>query len=55
MALIATISKSIKVEIPNTGNLLDLCSAFNSGQHPSLIEFTRDGRFYRVTRRSWDE
>lgn len=55
MALIATISKSIKVEIPNTGNLLDLCSAFNSGQHPSLVEFTRDGRFYRVTRRSWDE
>lgn len=55
MALIATISKSIKVQIPDTGDLLDLCIAFNSGQHPALVEFTRDGRFYRVTRRVWDE
>lgn len=53
LATLAGIASGSGVLIPDSG-LSQLCDALNSGRLPSLIEYRKDGKFYRVVRREWD-
>lgn len=55
MALIASVSRKAGVKLPGEGTLQDLCDLLNSGASPSEIEYKKDGKFYNVIKRIWDE
>lgn len=53
LATLAGIANGSGVSLPDSG-LSCLCGALNAGRLPSLIEYRKDGKFYRVVRREWD-
>ena len=54
MALLATISRQCGVDLSALNGVGELCSALNQSTHPASIEYSKDGKFYRVNRRLWD-
>ena len=52
LATLAGIANGSGVSLPDSG-LSCLCDALNAGRLPSLIEYRKDGKFYRVVRREW--
>lgn len=54
MASLASIARQSGTTLPNGGTLVDLCKILNDGQAPAKIEYMKDGKFNRVTRRMWN-
>lgn len=55
MALIASISRKAGVRLPDEGTLSDLCDILNRARPPTTIEYKKNGKFYDVIRRAWNE
>lgn len=55
MATLASIASRSCVTIPQGGTLVELCKILNTGRSPKEIEYTKDGKFNRVTKRIFNE
>jgi len=53
MRLLLTMASSGGVSLLNIEGLEAISSMMNTARAPSLIEFKKDGKFYRVIRREW--
>jgi len=53
MRLLLTMSKNGGASLVNIVGLENITQAMNNAQPPALIEFKKDGKFYRVLQRSW--
>lgn len=53
MRLLLTMASSGGVSLLNLEGLEAISSTMNTARAPSLIEFKKDGKFYRVIRREW--
>lgn len=52
---VADIAKQAGVTLPSTqSDMQDIADVLNDGNAPSEIHYKRDGKFYRVTHRSWE-
>lgn len=55
LAILAHISNQNGVEIPDTPDIQTLCDVMQNGLPPKVINYKKDGKFYRVIKRLWDE
>lgn len=53
LATLATIANGSGAEMTDN-DLGGLCEALNASNPPSLLEYMKDGKFYRVIRREWN-
>lgn len=53
MRLLLTMANSGGVSLVGIEGLDDITKKMNTAQAPSLVEFKKDGKFYRVIRREW--
>jgi len=53
LRLLATIAGKAGVQLEPGAGLDDTANALNVGQCPSELEYRRDGKFYRVLKRTW--
>lgn len=53
MGLLLTMARQGGVSLLNIEGLEAISNMMNTAQAPSLIEFKKDGKFYRVIRREW--
>jgi len=53
LATLATIANGSGAEMTDN-DLGDLCEALNAANPPTLLEYMKDGKFYRVLRREWN-
>jgi DNA repair protein RadD len=53
LRLLATIAGKAGVQLEPGAGLDDTANALNNGQCPSELEYRRDGKFYRVLKRTW--
>ena len=51
---IVTMSAQVGIKVGMHWRLEEIAEAFNTSPPPSQIEYTKDGKFYRVTRRIWN-
>lgn len=56
LAVAATIAShaGVKLQDENDDDLTDLARRLTAGRPPKTIEYTKDGKFYRVMRREWN-
>jgi DNA repair protein RadD len=53
MSLLLTMARQGGVSLLNVEGLDAIANEMNTAQAPSLVEFKKDGKFYRVIRREW--
>jgi DNA repair protein RadD len=53
MSLLLTMARQGGVSLLNIEGLEAIANEMNTAQAPSLVEFKKDGKFYRVIRREW--
>ena len=54
MRLLLTMANSGGISLVGIEGLEAIADKMNSAQAPSLVEFKKDGKFYRVIKRSWE-
>jgi DNA repair protein RadD len=54
MATFYKIARRAEVNLAGATSLDEWADRLNVGAHPSEIEYRKDGKFYRVLKRSWD-
>jgi hypothetical protein len=48
------IARHAEVSLAGTYDLDDWADRMNGGYYPNEIEYTKDGKFYKVMKRNWD-
>jgi DNA repair protein RadD len=55
LSVLAHISNQTGIKIPDAPDIDSLCEVMQPGKPPSVLHYKKDGKFYRVIKRVWDE
>jgi DNA repair protein RadD len=48
---LSDLATNTKIILPRGGDIDEVCELFNAAQHPYLVEYKKDGKYFRVTNR----